>query len=150
MIQLDFKQRPVDVPSELRLYRRLSMLCISMSECCRGSVASLRQLQFLNSLYLDEGFRVLYLDFKLNRSSLKILSPSADPYLNRCIHYAIGANLISQKEIQNGFRLMLNEEGNLFVKLLKNQKLAQDIFEISLKIGKISETEISSALMMER
>lgn len=150
MIQLDFKQRPVDVPSELRLYRRLSMLCISMSECCRGGTANLRQLQFLNSLYLDEAFLNLYIDFKLNRLSLKILSPSADPYLNRCIHYAIGANLIEQKKIKNGFRVVINEDGKSFVKLLKKEKLAQDIFEISSKIGKVSEPEINNALMMER
>lgn len=150
MIELEFKQRPIDVPSDLRLYNRLAMLTISMSECCRGSTASLRQLHFLNSLYRDDKFRSLYLEFKSKKFSLKILSPSADPYLNRCINYAIGAGLVEQKKVQNGFRLTLSEKGKGFVKDLKKQKLAEGIFFLSKTFGKIPETEIEDALRIEK
>jgi hypothetical protein len=148
MIELEFHQRPVDVPSDLRLYRRLAMLCVSMSECCRSGSASFKQLHFLNSLFIDEKFRDLYLDFKLRRFSLKILCPSADPYLNRCVNYAIGAQLIEQKQIQNGFKVTLTQAGKDFVALLKDQQLASDVFDFCRRIGKISDTEVQTALTM--
>ena len=146
MIELEFHQRPVDVPSELRLYRRLAMLCVSMSECCRGGSASFKQLHFLNSLFIDDKFRDLYLGFKLKKFSLGILCPSADPYLNRCVSYAIGAQLIEQKQIQSAFKVTLTQTGKDFVVRLKNQQLAGDVFDICRRIGKISDTEANTAL----
>lgn len=150
MIELEFKQRPVDIPSDLRLYNRLAMLAVSMSECCRGSTASLRQLHFLNSLYIDAKFRDLYLEFKSKKFSLKILSPSADPYLNRCVAYAIGAKLIEQKKVKKGFRLILTQTGKDFVAALRKERLAADIFSLSKTFGKIPEKEIQDALRIEK
>jgi hypothetical protein len=88
------------------------------------------------------------MEFKLSRSTLKVLSPSADPYLNRCVNYAIGAGLVGQKKIKNGFRVELLLNGKEFVRRLLEQKLAEDIFSISTEIGKISGSEIQRALSL--
>jgi hypothetical protein len=146
MIKLEFTQRNVDVPADLRLYRRLAMVCISAHECCKGSAASFKQLHFINSLYLDLRFREIYFEYKSRRITLKILTPSADPYLNRCVNYALGIGLLAPKPIKSSFKLMLSDSGKQFVANLKSQNLAEDIFAISQEIGKISETEINNAL----
>ncbi|RYD50626.1 MAG: hypothetical protein EOP52_13705 [Sphingobacteriales bacterium] len=150
MIELEFHQRPVDVPVELRLYRRLALLTVSMAECCRAGVASFKQLHFLNSLYMDSTFRSLYFEFKHKRFSLRILSPSADPYLNRCVSYALAAGLIETKDIKSGYRVSLTENGKTFVAALKKEKYLTDVFELYYSLGKISEAEIENALQMEK
>lgn len=146
MIELEFTQRSVDVPADLRLYRRLAMVCISIEECCKGNTGSFKQLHFVNSLYLDQRFREIYLEYKSRRISLKILTPSADPYLNRCVNYALGAGLLEPKPIKTSFKLMLSSRGKQFVANLKDENLAEDIFAISKQVGRISETEINNAL----
>ncbi len=150
MLKLEFKQRPVDIPADLRLYRRLAMLIVSLSECCRGGTGSLKQLHFINSFYLDKNFRTLYLEFRNKKISLRILSPSADPYLNRCINYAIAADLILQKKIQTGIRFALTDSGKIFLNNLKNDGLIEDVFRMSSFLGKISETEIETALNVRK
>lgn len=148
MIELEFHQRPIDVPSDLRLYRRLAMLCISMSECCRGGSASFNQLHFINAVLIDERFRQLYKDFKSKKFTLKVLCPSADPYLNRCVNYAIGAGLLQQKQVQNSFKVSITDEGKSFVTHLKENGLASDVFAICSSIGKVSDSEVQTALRM--
>jgi hypothetical protein len=145
-IELEFHQRPVDVPADLRLYRRLAMVCISISECCRAGSASFNQLHFINSLLINEDFRDLYMEFKTARFSPKILAPSADPYLNRCVNYAIGAGLLDQKGVQRGFRVELTDKGRVFVKSLRSEQLAMDVFTLAKEIGRISETEAQSVI----
>jgi len=149
MIELEFKQRPIDVPSDLRLYRRLSMLCISLSVCCRGGSASFKQLHFINALMLDPKFYNLYAGFKKHKSTLKILCPSADPYLNRCVNYALGSDLIRQKKVQNSFKVELSDKGKDFVVSLKNEELAADVFGLCESIGKISDKEVNTLLKTE-
>lgn len=149
MAELDFLQRPIDISSDLRLYRRLAMLVISLSECCRGNTGSLRQLHFINSFYLDDKFQELYLTFREGYLPLKILSPSADPYLNRCINYALGAEIIEQKKIQNGYRLILTKKGEVFLENLKELELANDLFALSRTLGKLSDTDINKVVNIE-
>ncbi|MBI1326987.1 MAG: hypothetical protein GC136_05030 [Alphaproteobacteria bacterium] len=149
MIELEFKQRPIDVPSDLRLYRRLSMLCVSLSVCCRGGSASFKQLHFLNALMIDSKFYNLYTGFKKHKFTLKILCPSADPYLNRCVNYALGAGLVNQKKVQNSFKIELSDRGKDFVDSLKNEDLALDIFDLCKSIGKISDKEVNTLLKTE-
>lgn len=145
-IQLEFNQRPVDVPADLRLYRRLAMVCISVSECCYAKSASFRQLHFINSLILNKAFRERYLIFRSKRTSPQILAPSVDPYLNRCVNYAIGAALLEQKDVKAGFKVILTSSGIQFVANLRKEKLAFDIFSIVREIGRISEKEIDAAM----
>ncbi|TBC96381.1 hypothetical protein ELH26_21165 [Rhizobium leguminosarum] len=145
-IEIEFNQRPVDVPADLRLYRRLAMVCISVSECCRAGSASFKQLHFINSLFINEDFRSLYMEFKFARFSPRILAPSADPYLNRCVNYAIGAGLLDQKDVQRGFKVELTEKGKDFVKSLRNDQLALDVIALAKEIGKISENEVQAAM----
>ncbi|MGD9476789.1 hypothetical protein [Shinella sp. G-2] len=145
-IKLEFNQRPVDVPPDLRLYRRLAMVCISVSECSYGKSASFRQLHFINSLIINNSFRSLYLTFKSRRTSPQILAPSVDPYLNRCVNYAIGAGLLDQKNVRSGFKVSLTPIGIDFVAKLQKEKLASDIFALAREIGRISETEIDAAM----
>ncbi|MBY5546365.1 hypothetical protein HFO61_05910 [Rhizobium leguminosarum] len=145
-IELEFKQRPIDVPADLRLYRRLAMVCISVSECCYAKSASFRQLHFINSLIINNGFRALYLTFRSRRTSPQILAPSVDPYLNRCVNYAIGAGLLDQKDVKSGFKVSLTQMGIAFVGDLRKEELASDIFSIASEIGRISETEIDAAM----
>lgn len=149
MLELNFQQRPVDVPVDLRLYRRLAILIIAIGKCCPGQLASLRQLHFYNALFIDPDFYDSYIRFKKNDIFKGILSPSADPYLNRCIGYAIGLNLIAQKVIKNGFRLVITQEGRCFLKSLEENGLAKDIFMQAELVGKIPETEIKRAIRME-
>jgi hypothetical protein len=149
MLELNFQQRPVDVPVDLRLYRRLAILIIAIGKCCPGQSASLRQLHFYNALFIDPDFYDSYLKFKKNDFFMGVLSPSADPYLNRCIGYAIGLNLIKQKIIQNGFRLVITQEGKQFLKNLEEYKLTKDIFMQAEFVGKIPETEIKRAIRMK-
>ena len=148
--QLEFESRPHSVLPDLRLYRRLAILCISLSKCCRAKTASFKQLHFINSLFLDEKFRELFIAFRSNEAHLGMLSPSVDPYLNRCVNYGIGANLIGQKDVKAGFRVTLLKEGELFVKQLKKQEITSDIFNIASNIGLVADTEISSAIRMGR
>lgn len=149
MLKLNFQQRPVDVPVDLRLYRRLAILIIAIGKCCPGKSASLRQLHFYNALFIDPDFYNSYLRFKKNDFFMGVLSPSADPYLNRCIGYAVGLNLIAQKIIKNGFRLIITPEGELFLKSLEEHGLTKDIFMQAELVGKIPETEIKRAIRME-
>ncbi len=149
MIELKFKQRPIDIPSDLRLYRRLSMLCISLSECCRAGSASFKQLHFINSLMMDQKFHDFYTEYKKHKFTLKILCPSADPYLNRCVNYALGAGLVKQKNVQNSFKIELSDEGREFVGLLKNEQLAADILDLCKSIGKTSDKEVNILLQTE-
>lgn len=146
MIELEFQQRPVDIPSDLRLYRRLAMLCISISECCHGKSASFKQLHFINSLLLDKKFFDLYRSSKNTKHIPNILPSSADPYLNRCVNYAVGIGLIEQKKLKNNFKVILSERGNEFVNLLRQQNLISDIFDLCREIGKISENTVRTAL----
>jgi hypothetical protein len=149
MLELNYQQRPVDVPVDLRLYRRLAILIIAIGKCCPGQSASLRQLHFYNALFIDFDFYDSYIKFKNSHLFIGVLSPSADPYLNRCIGYAIGLNLISQKIIQKGFRLEVTQEGKDFLKRLEVSGLAKDILVRSELVGKIPETEIKRAIRME-
>ncbi len=149
MLELNFQQRPVDVPVDLRLYRRLAILIIAIGKCCPGQSASLRQLHFYNALFIDADFYDSYIKFKKNDLFIGVLSPSADPYLNRCIGYAIGLDLIEQKIIKNGFRLVITQEGKHFLKNLEENRLTKDIFMQAEVVGKIPETEIKRAIRME-
>ena len=124
------------------------MVCASIAECCKGNTGSFKQLHFINSLYLDPSFREIYMEYKALRISLKILTPSADPYLNRCVNYALGAELLEPKPLKGSFKLMLSNSGKQFVANLKDQHLVEDIFAVSKQIGKISETEINNALRL--
>lgn len=144
--ELEFTQRPIDVPADLRLYRRLAMVCISVSACCFSASASFKQIHFINTLMIDEYFRSLYLLFKKNRTSPHLLTPSLDPYLNRCVNYALGAELLSQKKIKDGFKVSLTPKGVDFLNSLKKEKLALDIFTVALEIGRVSEREVDEAM----
>ncbi|RUV30478.1 hypothetical protein [Mesorhizobium sp. M5C.F.Ca.IN.020.32.2.1] len=145
-IEIEFTQRPVDVPADLRLYRRLAMVCISVSECCRAGSASFKQLHFINSLFINEDFRGPYMEFRSVRFSPRILAPSADPYLNRCVNYAMGAGLLDQKDVQRGFRVELTDKGTDFVKSLRSQQLAMDVFALAREVGRISENEVQTVM----
>jgi hypothetical protein len=56
--------------------------------------------------------------------------------------------LIEQKQIQNGFKVTLTQGGKDFVALLKDRQLASDVFDFCRRIGKISDTEVQTALTM--
>ena len=106
----------------------------------------LRQLHFTNSLILNSTFRYRYLAFKARETSPQILAPSVDPYLNRCVNYAIGAGLLKQKDVKSGFKVVLTPAGAAFVADLRKAELATDIFVVAKEVGRMSETEISAAL----
>ena len=146
MIELKFNQRPVEVPSDLRLYRRLSILCISLSECCRGNSASFKQLNFINALIMNQNFLSIYIDYKKNKIPLKNLCPPADPYHIRCVNYAMGVGLVNQKKIKYTFKVELSEYGRDFVDSIKKEELVTDVFDHCKGIGTISEKEINSIL----
>ncbi|ANL30757.1 hypothetical protein AMC90_PC00107 (plasmid) [Rhizobium phaseoli] len=145
-IELEFHQRPVDVPADLRLYRRLAMVCISVSECCRAGSAAFKQLHFINSLFINDDFRAQYMEYRSVRHAPRVLAPSVDPYLNRCVNYAIGAGLLDQKDIQRGFKVELTDKGKDFVKALRSEQLTLDIFALARQIGKISESEVQTVV----
>jgi len=144
--ELEFTQRPKSLSPDLRLYRRLGMLCISLSKCSTGQAASFKQLHFINSLFIDESFRRLFLAFRAKDHPAGLLSPSVDPFLNRCVNYAIGAGLVVQKEAKGGFRIKLAADGKVFVDKLKREKLVEDLFSIAETVGKVPVTEIDNSI----
>lgn len=145
MIELEFNKRPIDIPADLRLYRRLAMLCISIHKCSKDNSASFKQLHFFNTLLLNKKFLENYrrIKNKKSNSNLNILSPSIDPYLNRCVNYAIGANLVEQIRTRKNYKIHLTLSGQSFVQYLEEEEIMNNIFTLCDELGKILEQSIT-------
>ncbi|TJW90368.1 MAG: hypothetical protein E5X43_17405 [Mesorhizobium sp.] len=58
----------------------------------------------------------------------------------------MGAGLLDQKDVQRGFRVELTDKGTDFVKSLRSQQLALDVFALAREVGRISENEVQTVM----
>ncbi|MBN8646759.1 MAG: hypothetical protein J0L55_02305 [Caulobacterales bacterium] len=142
IVNATFSIRARGISSDLRLFGRLTILLISIDRCCWRKVANLEQLHILNTLFLKarNGENYLNRDISDNPGAFNF---NIDPYLNKCIQYALAYGLIERTTSKSGYSLFLTTKGTEYLKVLQDSGEIDEYMDIGMRIGVLTRSEIN-------